>query len=486
MTAQHARIVVVGNGVAGLSTALAAAPAKVLLLGRGCDGDGGASAMAQGGMAAAVGAGDSVEAHAEDTWAAGADHNDRAAVAWLTAAAPRTIEWLQQQGVAWDRVPGGQLELGREGGHRVARIVHAGGDATGAVLVAALRARVRTAGHIEALHGLDVDALLLRGGCVHGVRAHDALGRRTEIPAAATVLATGGVGALFARTSNPSGADGAGLALALAAGAAVRDLEFVQFHPTALATGDRPLPLLTEALRGAGAHLLDGQARPLMRGLHRLTDLAPRDVVARQVWLALRTDGQAWLDARAIEGDWQRRFPTVLAACLAHGLDPRRELLPVTPAAHFHMGGVATDLDGHTSLPGLFAVGEAACNGIHGANRLASNSLLEAVACGRRLGAVLARMGGDGGGHAGSTGHYRWIERGPGLDPDALAALQDLLWRAAGPVREGGELRAAWAVCRAAAERGWQMRLALALLRAARLRRVSLGAHYRQDRTCGT
>lgn len=473
-------IVVIGGGVAGMATALAAAPAPVRLLCRAHDGSGSASALAQGGVAAAVDACDSAAAHAEDTLQAGAHHNDAAAVQWLTGAAPEAIAWLQVQGVAFDRAADGRLQLGREGGHGAARIVHAGGDATGAALVRALRARIQEAGHVQWRGGVDVDALLLRDGRIAGVRTCDARGRHECIEAAAVVLATGGIGALFAHTSNPPGANGAGLALALAAGALPRDLEFVQFHPTALDVGGHCLPLVTEALRGAGARLVDAAGDPLMRGLHPLGDLAPRDVVARRVWQAQRAGDRVWLDATAVDGDWRVRFPTVLGACLAHGIDPRRLPLPVTPAAHFHMGGVATDLDGRSTLPGLYAVGEVACNGVHGANRLASNSLLEAVACGRRLGAVLARAALP----PGAGGNHRWVERGEALAADAQAALGELLWRVAGPVREGAALRDAWRACAAAEEAGWQMRLAKALLRAARLRRHSLGAHARFDRGC--
>jgi L-aspartate oxidase len=476
----HLPIVVVGSGVAGMATALAAAPAPVRLLCRAHDGSGSASALAQGGIAAALDPHDNAAAHADDTFAAGAHHNDASVVRWLTGEAAGTIAWLQQQGVLFDRVDDGGLQLGREGGHGTARIVHAGGDATGAALVHALRARVQAAAHVQWRGGVDVDALLLRDGMVAGMRTCDGRGRRQTTEAAAVVLATGGIGALFAHTSNPAGADGAGLALGMAAGALPRDLEFMQFHPTALDVGGHCLPLITEALRGAGARLIDAVGQPLMRGLHPLGDLAPRDVVARRVWQVQREGGKVWLDATAVSGDWNIRFPTVLTACLAHGLDPRRALLPVTPAAHFHMGGLATDLDGRSTLPGLYAVGEVACNGVHGANRLASNSLLEGVACGRRLGAALARAAPSYGGQ----GSHRWVERGDGLPPASLAALRTLLWRAAGPVREASSLHDAWRTCTAAVDAGWQMRLVGSLLRAASQRRRSLGAHCLQGRSC--
>lgn len=480
MLRAHRPIVVVGGGVAGLVTALAAAPAPVRLLCRAHDGSGSASALAQGGIAAAIDPDDSPAAHARDTLLAGAQHNDAALVQWLTGEAPAAIGWLQAQGVPFDRADDGRLRLGREGGHHAARIVHAGGDASGAALIHALRAKVQAAPHIQWRGGVDVDALLLCDGRVAGVRATDARGRHEHIEAAAVVLATGGIGALFARSSNPPGADGSGLALGLAAGVQPRDIEFVQFHPTALDVAGQCLPLITEALRGAGAHLFDAAGRPLMAGLHPLGDLAPRDVVARRVWQALRDDGRVWLDASEVSGDWTTRFPTVLAACRAHGFDPRQAPIPVTPVAHFHMGGLATDADGRTGVSGLYAVGEVACNGVHGANRLASNSLLEGVLCGRRLGAALAHLDVV----AEGRGAQHWIERGVGLDIGQMTALRDLLWRAAGPVREAASLHDAWRACAILANAGWQARLAKALLRAALLRKLSLGAHYRCDRGC--
>ena len=472
-------LIVVGEGIAGLSVALAAAPRPVLLLSRMPAGLDSATALAQGGIAAAIGVGDSTAAHADDTFLAGALHNGAPAVRELVERAPAALQWLQLQGVTFDH-DGMHLHLAREGGHGCARIAHVGGDASGRHLLAALSARAKQAGHIDRRTGVDVDGLLLRGDAVAGVRFRDAGGREQLLQAPAVVLATGGLGALFALTTNPLGAEGAGLALGFAAGAVGRDLEFVQFHPTALATGagDR-LPLLTEALRGAGATLHDARGRPLMAGRHPLADLAPRDVVARRVWQSLARGEGAFLHAQKLAGAWPRHFPTALALCLEHGIDPREQPIPITPAAHFHMGGLATDLLGRSSVPGLFAVGEVACNGVHGANRLASNSLLEGVVFGRRTGAFLAANGSV----APVGGDYRVVELGPTSGAAQLRELRERLWRSFGPVREErAMLRTVRAIeSMPAQDVDWRQRLALRLLRAGLQRRTSLGAHWRSD-----
>lgn len=472
-------LVIVGGGAAGLAAALAAAPMPVRLLSRSTGGRGTASALAQGGIAAALGEGDSAANHIEDTLAAGAWHNNAGVVRWLCMQAPAAIDWLAGMGASFDHDGAGHLQLGREGGHRAARIVHAGGDATGAEVVRTMRKRVLDDTRVQCDENVAVDALLLRGGRVCGVRTRDAAGNVEVVEASFVVLATGGIGAAFARTSNPPTADGGGLALGMRVGAAVRDLEFVQFHPTALdVPAGHCLPLVTEALRGAGARLIDASGTPLMQGVHALGDLAPRDVVARRVWQSQQEGRGAWLDTRAVTGDWEQRFPTVLAACLQQGIDPRRDPIPVTPAAHFHMGGLCTDLDGSTTVPGLYAVGEVACNGAHGANRLASNSLLEAILCGQRLGRRLARLP-----QAQPKGAFVWRKLGRGLTEAAQAELRGLLWEAAGPVRDEATLNAALRRCIELGERGWQARLAQALLMAARGRSESLGAHYRRDET---
>ncbi len=471
MTKAMAPLVVVGAGIAGLSVALAAAPRPVILLDLGGLNS---SRLAQGGIAAALAPDDSVTAHVADTFSAGSFHND-AGITWsVMSAAPDAIAWLQTMGVAFDRGDGG-LQLGREGGHGVSRIVHAGGDRTGEYVIAALQERTASAGHVQWRRGVDVDALLMRGRTVAGVRIGGTNGGGEAIEGAAVVLATGGVGALFERSTNPESALGSGIALALEAGARTRDLEFVQFHPTALDTGQTRLPLITEALRGAGARLFDDRGFALMRDRHPLGDLAPRDVVSRRVWDA-QHDGPVWLDATMLPTGWQHSFPTVMEACLAHGFDPRERPIPVTAAAHFHMGGIATDAVGRTSLPNLFAVGEAACNGLHGANRLASNSLLEGVVCGRRLGAHLRHRE-----QSRSDARFHWAELGTALDAASLAVLRHRLWTAAGPARSGGALVAALRDATQMAASGWQARVARAVLDAALRRRRSLGAHWRAD-----
>ncbi|HEX4854895.1 L-aspartate oxidase [Arenimonas sp.] len=477
MSAASSPLVVAGAGLAGLCVALAAAPRPVLLVGGSA---GSASALAQGGVAAAVGPGDRPALHAADTCRAGAGHNDVAMVSRLVDAAPDAVAWLAAQGVAFDR-EGAAWALGREGGHGRARIVHAGGDASGHAIVAAMERALAAAAHARRLPSHRLCALALsESGAIAAVRLVAADGATIDIATPDLVLATGGIGSLFAATTNPLSADGNGLALALEAGAPGRDLEFVQFHPTALAVpGEGPLPLLTEALRGAGAVLRDDRGEAVMAGRHPLADLAPRDVVAREVWRRRQAGHDVFLDMRRLGDEGLAAFPTAVALCRAHGIDPRRDLAPVTPAAHFHMGGIAVDADGRSGLPGLHAVGEVACSGVHGANRLASNSLLECVVGGRALGARLsvprdARI---------QAAPRRWVQPGAGANAAALRALRDLLWRSMGPVRDDATLAEAERQLRVdpSLARTWQARLALRLLHAARIRRASLGAHHRAD-----
>jgi L-aspartate oxidase len=482
-----APLLIVGTGIAGLCAALAAAPHPVVLIGRSrpmrdvaADA---ATALAQGGIAAALASDDSCEAHAEDTLAAGALHNDAAAVQFLCESAPAAIEWLQDQGVVFDRVDG-RLALAREGGHRCARVAHAGGDASGARLLDALTAQARRARHISWRLGAEVDGLLMRGDVAAGVRLRGAMGQDFFLTGAAVILATGGIGGLFATTTNPVSAQGRGLALALAANARLRDLEFIQFHPTALAASDDVrLPLLTEALRGAGAQLRDRHGQALCNGVHVLGDLAPRDVVARAVASAVEEGRGAFLHAEQLALDWPSAFPTAWAQCRAAGLDPRLQPLPVQAAAHFHMGGIEVDLHGRSSsVPGLYAVGEVACNGVHGANRLASNSLLEGVVFGRRVGAFAARAGAPLA--TPSTRRTVWIAAaGPALTTHRLTWLRRQLSAALGPARRPqriAELQRRLTADPALACSA-QGRVALALLVAAAARRASLGAHHWSD-----
>lgn len=474
-------LIVVGAGVAGLSVALAAAPRQVLLLSRTQAGDDCATAFAQGGIAAALGAGDSAADHAEDTMIAGGGFNDPAAVEVLTSGAAGAIAWLQSLGVEFDGDSHGP-HFAREGGHRCARVLHAGGDATGSRVLQVLQHAVRGASHVQCRTGIDVDALLLGDhGNVVGVGFQEGAGRR-RINGSAVVLATGGLGGLFSATSNPASAQGAGLALGMSLGADMRDLELVQFHPTALAlgaTGQPTLPLLTEALRGAGAVLRDEHGVAIMRGEHPLADLAPRDIVSRRMWQMQQQGHTVFLDATRISVDWPAQFPTVLAACLAAGLDPRQQPIPVTPAAHFHMGGLATDLDGTTSIRGLYAVGEVACNGVHGGNRLASNSLLEGVVFGRRLGQLVAGQPAQ----ARVSVSAQSIPRAESAEPAALDYLRQCLWQDLGPVREGKGLQAAQERinARPILAYSWQGRLALAMFDAAQHQRGNRGAHHRLD-----
>jgi L-aspartate oxidase len=386
----RADVVVIGTGVAGLAAALAAhrAGRSVIVLSKA----GGVTATryAQGGIAVVLpGNDDSVDAHVADTLAAGAGMCDPDAVYSIVADGYRAVSELVCDGARFDESVPGQWALTREGGHSRRRIVHAGGDATGAEVQRALdyaagMLDIRTS-HVglRVLHG---------GGAATGVLVHnpDGLG---IISAPSVILASGGLGHLYRATTNPDGSTGDGIALALWAGVAVSDLEFIQFHPTMLYGGGTAgrRPLVTEAIRGEGAILLDRQGDPIMAGIHPMGDLAPRDIVAAAIDARLRASGDAcaYLDARGIDG-FESRFPTVTAACGAAGIDPVRQPIPVVPGAHYSCGGVVTDVYGQTGLPGLFAAGEVARTGMHGANRLASNSLLEGLVVGARVGKAAA------------------------------------------------------------------------------------------------
>ncbi len=390
-------VVIVGSGVAGLSAALglasaggATAPRKVTVLTK-TDLGGGSSLLAQGGVAAAIGDDDSPRWHARDTLDAAAGLGDGAVIEALTREGPERVRRLIELGGRFDRDSAGELALGREGAHSRRRILHADGDATGREMVRALRAAVRRHRSIAVCEGAFALDLVLAGERVVGVLAlhpggERGGGRTVFHRAAAVILATGGFGQLYLKTTNPVEATGDGLAMAARAGAVVADLEFVQFHPTALEVAEDPSPLVTEALRGEGAKLLNDRGERFMTAIDRRAELAPRDVVARGILAQQRAGRRVFLDAReALGAAFPRRFPTVWDHCRRHGIDPRSQPIPVTPAAHYAMAGVAVDAWGRASLPGLWACGEVTSTGVHGANRLASNSLLEALVFGARV-----------------------------------------------------------------------------------------------------
>lgn len=375
------RPVIVGAGLAGLMTALHLAPEPVVVLSKSPLGADVASAEAQGGVAAAIGADDDARFHAADTISAGDGLCDPNVVAQITAAASNAVDELSRLGVPFDRAGDGRLALGLEAAHGRRRIVHAAGDGTGRAILRAVIEAVRRTPSIAILEEIEARRLILRDGAIAGVLAIGADGALL-LPSQRVVIATGGLGYLYRHTTNPKGSFGQGLALAARAGAELADMEFVQFHPTALDVGLDPMPLVSEAVRGEGAILIDEVGNRFMAGQAR-AELEPRDVVARAVWRHIAAGHQVFLDARAALGSrFATRFPGIAAQCLAAGINPAVEPIPVRPAAHYHMGGIAVDHAGRSSVPGLWACGEAAATGLHGANRLASNSLLEAAVCG--------------------------------------------------------------------------------------------------------
>ncbi|WP_167767304.1 L-aspartate oxidase [Bradyrhizobium frederickii] len=382
-------VVIVGGGLAGLFCALKLAPRPVTLISAAPLGQGASSAWAQGGIAAAVAEGDTPEAHAADTVAVGGGLVDEAVALGIAREAIRRIHDLLSYGVPFDRDLEGKLAVGREAAHSARRIVHVRGDGAGAAIIAALSEAVRRTPSIRVIEGLVAEALLTGDGAVAGLQLRDAgnpAARPLLLAARAVMLATGGIGHLYAVTTNPLEASGSGLAIAARAGAVIADPEFVQFHPTAIMTGGDPAPLATEALRGEGATLVNGNGERFMAARHPLAELAPRDIVARGVFAEIAAGRGAFLDARAALGArFADRFPTVHASCIAAGIDPARQAIPIAPAAHYHMGGIAVDARGRSSIDGLWAGGEVSSTGAHGANRLASNSLLEAVVYAARI-----------------------------------------------------------------------------------------------------
>lgn len=437
-------VVVLGSGVAGLTAALSLVPRRVTVLTKGPLASG-SSRWAQGGIAAAMAAEDGPRMHAADTMIAGAGLCDEAIVAGLTEAAPDHIQRLIAWGVRFDRNAEGRLQLGREGAHSARRILHAGGDATGAELVRALiqtmLSEQRLRGRMGVCEDTFAEDLVVDDGRVVGVLARHADGRTILHRAGAVVLATGGCGQLWSKTTNPAEVTGDGLAMAARAGATLADLAFMQFHPTALdveAPG-ASLPLLTEALRGEGATLIDAQGSQFMLAIDARAELAPRDIVARAIWRLQASGERVYLDARHAVGDaFPRRFPTVWEHCRRHGLDPRSEPIPVTPAAHYAMAGVAVDAAGKTSLEGLWACGEVTASGLHGANRLASNSLIEGVVYGARVAADIARRAPEPA-RMGRGGVVRREATAASAERSVVSVrreLQQLAWRHLGLERE--------------------------------------------------
>ncbi|WP_274914188.1 L-aspartate oxidase [Streptomyces sp. WZ-12] len=526
-----ADVVVVGSGVAGLTAALrcAAAGRRTVVVTKARLDDG-STRWAQGGIAAALGDGDSPEQHLADTLVAGAGLCDEEAVRALVTEGPDAVHRLIAAGARFDTTPGGEeIALTREGGHHRRRIAHAGGDATGAEISRALVSAVRAedTGEREALsaeggggrraglrtieNALVLDLLTDAEGRTAGVTLHvmgegqhDGVG---AVHAPAVVLATGGMGQVFSATTNPAVSTGDGVALALRAGAEVSDLEFVQFHPTVLYLGpdaEGQQPLISEAVRGEGAHLVDGDGTRFMVGQHELAELAPRDIVAKAIMRRSQEQGveHMYLDARHFGADmWEHRFPTILAACRGHGIDPVTTPIPVAPAAHYASGGVRTDLHGRTTVPGLYACGEVACTGVHGANRLASNSLLEGLVFAERIAADIAANGTA----APVPAPVETRAPLPLLVPEARPAIQRIMTTGASVLRsatslataadgldrlsrEAAEAAASPAPAAKAPEPGveaWEatnlLCVARVLVAAARLREETRGCHWRED-----
>jgi len=384
----RARVLVIGSGIAGLHTAMRAAEqcanrGDVVLLTKRTLFDS-ATNYAQGGIAAALGAGDSPELHRQDTLAAGGSLVDSDAVDVLVSEGPSRVRELTAAGANFDVNQLGEYLLGREAAHSERRIVHASGDRTGAEVVRTLVERVRADERIAIVeHGRALSLIIEHGECA-GARV-SVQGRPVDVVADATVLATGGCGQVYLRTTNPPVATGDGYALAHRAGAELADMEFVQFHPTALDTDETPLALISEAVRGEGAVLVDARGERFMPAIHELAELAPRDIVTRAVLRAQRDTGRVFLDATHMGESFATRFPGIFAVCMERGIDPRVQPIPVTPAAHYMMGGIVVDLVGRSTIQRLYAVGEVARTGVHGANRLASNSLLEGLVFAERV-----------------------------------------------------------------------------------------------------
>ena len=481
-------VVIVGGGLAGLFCALKLAPRPVTVISAAPLGQGASTAWAQGGIAAAVAEGDSAEAHAADTIAVGGGIVDEAVALGLAREAGARIHDLLHYGVPFDRDLEGRLAVGREAAHSARRIVHVRGDMAGKAIIEALTAAVRGTPSIHVIEGFAAEALLTEDGAVTGLQLRkvgDATARPVIVASRAVVLATGGIGHLYAVTTNPHEASGLGLAIAARAGAVIADPEFVQFHPTAIMVGRDPAPLATEALRGEGATLVNGKGERFMLAAHPLAELAPRDIVARGVFAEIAAGRGAFLDATsALGARFAEKFPTVYASCRDAGLDPATQPIPVAPAAHYHMGGIAVDAHGRTSLKGLWAGGEVSSTGAHGANRLASNSLLEAVVYAARIAEDIA---GSTIAAPASLPAALVVPRNCALPVLAEKNLRATMASHVGVIRDGEQLaeavRAFAAIERDTGNIALRNMATSALLVAASgwSRRESRGAHYRTD-----
>lgn len=480
----HAGPLIVGGGLAGLSAALEAVPVAgvskgALVVTPAPLLDACSSAWAQGGMAAALGKGDSAELHARDTEAAGAGLVVPEVAEALTEHGRETVEWLASLGAPFDREADGGFAVSLEAAHSIARVARVGGDGAGRAILSAVVEAARAASHIEIWEDGRLRGLLQdQSGRVCGAVIERTGGALVDVHAHAVVLATGGIGGLFEVTTNPAALRGEGMALAYLAGAQVLDPEFVQFHPTAIDVGLDPAPLATEALRGEGARLIDRDGEFLI-GPEPDADLAARDIVARAVHEARASGRGAFLDARAAVGDhFPHEFPAVFAACESAGIDPRVQPIPVAAAVHYHMGGIAAGEDGRTSVAGLYAIGECAATGVHGANRLASNSLLEAATFGRQAGRAAAHE------VAGAVGAVAPVMVGGDLPEAEMVAMRAAMTRLCGVVRDGAGLEA---LNRMLGEMAGRYPAALSVVAAtlvaegAMERRESRGGHFRSD-----
>jgi L-aspartate oxidase len=491
-------VLVIGTGVAGLTAAIAAARGgRATLMVNKAQLEESNTSAAKGGIAAVVGDDDSFEAHIRDTMTAGDGLCDEVAVRAVVEAAPEAVDFLRSCGAKFDSNTEGEIDLGREGGHSGRRILHAGGDATGAEVTRALLAACRETAGLRAYKNTFVlDLLTQDGACVGAIMM-----RHNEphvVWARTVILASGGAGQLYRESSNPPVATADGHAMALRAGAIMRDMEMVQFHPTLLYVAGLERRLITEALRGAGAYLRNSLGERFMVGQHELAELAPRDIVSRAIGHELRRTGDAaaFLDVTHLDQSELRiKFPTFMQACDDAGIDPSRSWIPVRPGPHYMIGGVVATLDGETSLPGLLAIGEVSSTGLHGANRLASNSLLEGLVCGQRAGTLAASRGGNGRTHPQIVSE-RPMRNTRRIDVwDVINSVKGAMWRWMGVERDERGMSEllrqlnGWHRMVSEQERRypteWQLEnmlaVAIAMAESALLRKESRGVHFRTD-----